>query len=140
MKLEDLQREVRDLMTRFRLDVEGALDMRHDISGPTELFLLELFREAYQLPGLRNLNEDQPNFPGIDLGDRQSGTAFQISASRDLDKVQECLRTVVRARLHETYPRVKVFVTTTKQRSYKQDTLDDATEGEAVVRWQERRD
>ncbi|HVY82725.1 MAG TPA: SMEK domain-containing protein [Steroidobacteraceae bacterium] len=129
VKLEDLQHEVRQLINRFRLDVQGAIDMGHEISGATELFLLELFREVYELPSLRSLNEDRPNFPGIDLGDQASGRAFQISASRDLGKIVESLQTVVREGLHETYPHVQVFVATEKQRSYKQDTIDKATDG-----------
>jgi hypothetical protein len=130
VKLEDLQREVRKLIARFRAEIEAAVDMGHtDISGATEMFLLELFQEAYGLPNLRNLNEERANFPGLDLGDEVTGTAFQITASRGLSKILESLKTVVHEGLHATYPHVKVFVATRKQRTYKQDTIDEATNG-----------
>jgi len=98
-----------------------------DISAASDMFLLELFRELFDLPHLRNVNADKPNFPGIDLGDEVAGRAFQITADPSLAKVLSTLQTSIKHGVHETYPHIQVYVVTEKQGSYKQSSIKAVT-------------
>jgi hypothetical protein len=61
-----------------------------DINKMAESLALKLLNEIYGY-NLDNLNYDQNNYPGIDLGDKTNKIGFQISSRRDTRKFQECL-------------------------------------------------
>jgi len=130
MKLEDLQTEVGRLLARYveQVKAAGALGQT-DINGASDMFLVELFRETFELPNLRSLNAERANFPGLDLGDDIAGRGFQITSDRDLDKMLRTLSVSIRNNLHIKYPHIQVYVTTERQRSYKQQTIDGVTSG-----------
>jgi hypothetical protein len=67
-------------------------------------FSSNLFRELFGLAGLRDVNAEKSNYPGIDLGDDSTGRAFQIAADSSLDKVLSTLETSIRAEVHKRYP------------------------------------
>jgi hypothetical protein len=125
MRLTQLQLEVARLMALYAQEQRHLSAMSMHISGPSETFLLELFRELFDLPTLRNLNADKPNHPGLDLGDDVTGRAFQITAQRKLPKILSTLKDSIKAGLHTKYPYIQVYVTTDKQRSYSQESIDE---------------
>src|SRR5258708_11180275 len=129
MRLEQLLQEIRNLLAQFVAEVEGSVAGGVDISSASETFLMELFREVFELPRLINLNVERSNFPGLDLGDEAEGVGFQITADSSLSKVLETLRMVVKHELYKVYPRVHVYITTRKQRSYGRQSIDRATSG-----------
>ncbi len=54
---------------------------------------------------LRNLNQEQQrNFPGIDLADLEAGIAVQVTSERSSTKVKHCLNLFVENQLHASYP------------------------------------
>jgi hypothetical protein len=54
---------------------------------------------------LINLNQEQQrNFPGIDLADLEAGIAVQVTSERSSTKVKHCLNLFVENRLHDSYP------------------------------------
>jgi hypothetical protein len=124
MRLMDLQLEVADLMALYAHHQRHLSAMSMYISGPSETFCLELFQEMFDLPNLRNLNADKANYPGIDLGDDVARRAFQITADPKLPKVLTTLKKSLKAGVTSKYPRIQVYVTTQKQRSYSQDSID----------------
>jgi hypothetical protein len=130
LKLELIKRDIRDLMSQFVTDIKAqtALGLS-DLNRLSEGFLLELFREVYLLPGLKNLNKDKANFPGLDLGDDATGRAFQITATPSLDKVKLTLQTVVDANLYDRFPSVTIYVITERQSTYSQIGLDEVVQG-----------
>jgi hypothetical protein len=129
MTFEDLLKDVRILLARFRSEAEIAVAGGEDISAASALLFLELFREAFNLPGLRDMNAERRNFPAIDLGDDQEREAFQITADKGLDKVLKCLQKFVDHELHRSYRRIRIFVTTTKQGSYRSPKIEKITAG-----------
>lgn len=122
--------KARDLLSVFVTRVKGAATLGHtDINVISESVLRDLFRIVFSLPGLRNLNHERRNFPGLDLADDATGVAFQVTATPDLAKVKETLETVLRAGLEAKYPRVRIYVITEKQASYSLSAIDAVTQG-----------
>ncbi|MBQ8823242.1 MAG: SMEK domain-containing protein [Lachnospiraceae bacterium] len=67
---------------------------------------------------LVNLNRQKKNYPGIDLGDEHIGLGVQISADKSSGKITETLEKVIRHRVYETFPSIKVLILGRKQKSY----------------------
>lgn len=126
VRLEELKQEIRTLLAQFVAEVEASVADGTDISSASEIFLLELFREVFEMPGLKSLNLEKSNFPGLDLGDDSAGVGFQITADPGLPKVLETLKTVVKYELYKVYPRVHIYITTRKQGSYGKQSIDRA--------------
>ena len=130
MRRQTLLIEARDLLTLFINRVRGSSVLGHtDLNKISEGFVLELFREVFTLPGLRDLNEERDNFPGIDLGDNASGTAFQVTATADIEKVKATLTTILEAGLEVIYPNIRIYILTEKKVSRAQRTIDKLTAG-----------
>lgn len=120
-----LQTEINQLLDYFVLQVKGSTASGYqDINKASESFLRDLFEEVFDLPNLYDLNDEKPNFPGLDLGDDNASIAFQVTSDNSLSKIQKTLRTVIDHKLHERFKVIKVFVLTEKQRSYSQDAID----------------
>lgn len=64
-----------------------------DINVLAEGFLMNLLNIVLRLD-LQNLNEQQINYPGVDLGDLSAKTAFQVTSQRDSKKIIETYETV----------------------------------------------
>jgi hypothetical protein len=130
MRQQELLNEARDLFAQFVTRVKGSTAMGHtDINVISEAFLTELLGVVFALPGLRNLNQEKKNFPGLDLADDAAGVAYQVTATPDLSKIKNSLRTSIVAGLHATYPRIRVYILTEKQASYSQTAIDAVTQG-----------
>ncbi len=67
----------------------------YDINKVAEDLAVKLLNEIYNLQ-LINLNEEKPNYPGIDLGDKINKIAFQVTSRSDPGKIQESLETFVK--------------------------------------------
>jgi hypothetical protein len=105
MRLAELQQEAARLMALYAEHVRHLSAMSlTDISAASDMFLVELFRELFDLPGLRNLNEEKSNFSGLDLGDENAGRAFQVTADRSLSKVLDGLQKSIQAGHHKKIP------------------------------------
>ena len=78
----------------------GMLDLHRSI----QRFFCRFLNEAYGL-NLVELDNSQPNFPAIDLGDKDAQRCFQITSNNSGAKVQATLDTYVEKRLNEQYGR-----------------------------------
>lgn len=67
---------------------------------------------------LKNLNEEQSNAPGLDLGDKKSGDAFQITATKTGQKINKTLKAVTDKQVGD-YPNIRMLIVIRKQTSYK---------------------
>jgi hypothetical protein len=67
----------------------------YDINKVAEDLAMKLLNEIYNLQ-LINLNEEKPNYPGIDLGDKVNKIAFQVTSRNEPKKIQENLETFVK--------------------------------------------
>jgi len=125
VRVEDLHVEIRRLLVQFSQEVKAASAMgQTDISDASDMLLVELLQETFNLPNLRSLNAEKANFPGLDLADDAAGRAFQVTADRKLAKILRTLSKSLKHSLQTKYPKIQVFVTTERQRSYKQSTID----------------
>lgn len=75
----------------------------YDGNKLAESISMKLLNLVYNLK-LVDLNEEQANAAGIDLGDKAAGIAFQISTRDDNAKVIDSLRKVVKYDLAKDYP------------------------------------
>ena len=64
-----------------------------DINVLAEGFLMNLLNIVFGVD-LQNLNEQQINYPGVDLGDLSAKTAFQVTSKKDSKKIIETYETV----------------------------------------------
>ena len=61
-----------------------------------KMYYFHCFREIYGYTGLENLNKSEgPNFPAIDLGDKETGIAYQITSKADSQKIKGTLKKFV---------------------------------------------
>ncbi|MGK7928044.1 MAG: SMEK domain-containing protein [Spirulina sp.] len=118
----NLENRINELIVHFVRLVKGSASMgRTDINKVGEITIAKfLFREICHYENLENMNfsEDDPNYPGIDLGDKIARVSMQVTATRKLEKVQKTLRQFIKHELYKEYNRVIVFILTEKQNSY----------------------
>lgn len=91
----------------------------------SENFIGKILNIIYDL-NLQSLNDNNSNFPGLDLGDEQDqGIAFQITSDRKSDKVNETLRTCIDNKHYLRFKAIKIFILSNKQKIYsiKHNTL-----------------
>lgn len=105
-------------------DVAGQVSTRGrlgltDLNKHAEDFFKTILNHLLSL-SLVNLNLDRSNEPGIDLGDKGSKVAFQITATRKSEKVNDMLAKLTDEQINE-YSKIHVLMIGGKQSSY---TLD----------------
>jgi hypothetical protein len=91
----------------------GLTDHNIHIENFACYLLNEIF--SYQLI---NLNSEQLNNPGIDLGDLNNGIGIQVTATKTSAKINSTLKTIFEHKCYEKYPKIKFFITTYKQEKY----------------------
>ena len=125
MNLERSQKRIRDLMSLFVKQVEGATAMgQTDINKVAETILIPLIAEVYGYKNLKNLNfTEGSNFPSVDLGDETARVAFQITATPGIEKVKHTLTKFVEYKLYEKYDRIIIYIITEKQKTPYSDTV-----------------
>ncbi len=96
-----------------------------DIHRLSEAVICPILKTVLHLPALRNLNTaEHENYPGIDLGDSTLGVGIQVTARADAPKIRRTIRTCIKHRIYDTYPRLLFFVLTAKQASYRLDVKE----------------
>ena len=96
-----------------------------DINHVSENVLIPLLSEIYGHTALKNLNVEIPNFPAIDLGDEETGTAYQITSTANSRKIKDTLQKFVKHKLYEKYDRLVIYILTDKQRTYQGRGFDE---------------
>ena len=67
---------------------------------------------------LKNLNYEEKNFPGIDLGDAKSGLGVQVTSDKSGEKIRHTLSQILKHDVYQVYPKLKVLVMGEKQKRY----------------------
>ena len=81
-----------------------------DINKHLENLLLNLFNITYGY-NLVNLNLSvMANFPSIDLGDKDRKIAIQITSTKTLAKVKDCIEKFYKYSLDSEYDKIIVFI------------------------------
>ena len=127
MNLQESQNRINELMARFVAQVKGATAMsRTDINLVAEDVLVPLLSEIYGHTDLKNLNiSEGPNSPAIDLGDKGTRTAYQITSRRDSQKIKDTLKKFIAHKLYEEYDRLVIYILTEKQSRYQGRGFDE---------------
>lgn len=101
---------IRDHLVKlaFQLQVDNK-SLHFDLNRISEDILLPVFRIAYRLPNLVNLNAEEPNSDAIDLGDKDARTAFQITSRRTNAKILKTLNSIKTGEHFRTYDIFYVF-------------------------------
>lgn len=101
--------------------LKSQIETRNKL-GLTELnlFCEDFFREVLNITyslNLKNLNSERSNNPGIDLGDKRQGIAFQITSTKKSEKINNTLSSITQDQ-RDIYPKIKVLIIGRKQGSY----------------------
>lgn len=88
-----------------------------DINKHCEDFVKEILNRVYGYE-LKNLNSGKNNFPGLDLGDKNVGIAFQITSTKTTEKIDHTLEICIKNKHFEAFPIINIFVLTSKQETY----------------------
>ena len=126
MELVKVQTQIHGLLAQFRYEVEQASACGTlDANKYAETILIPLFREVYGYTELKNLNAENSNFPGIDLGDEQASVAIQVTSTSNSNKVKHTLEKFAKYGHYEKYKQLKIYILTEKQQSYSGQGYDD---------------
>ncbi len=130
MNLKKTQDRINELMSRFVAQIKGATAMnRTDINRISEDVLIRLFSEIYGHTELKNLNVEDTNTPAIDLGDKETRTAYQITSTPSSQKVKRTLEKFVAHKLYEDYDHLVIYILTEKQSRYQGRGFDEIIQG-----------
>lgn len=104
-----------------------------DINKHLENLLLNLFNITYGY-NLVNLNLSvMANFPSIDLGDKDRKIAIQITSTKTLAKVKDCIEKFYKYSLDSEYDKIIVFILGQKQMSYSLKTIEQVKNGRLSI-------
>lgn len=110
---------ISSLLSRFVSEVKALNSInQYGINFVAETVLVPIFKIVFDLPDLINLNTEENNTAGIDLGDQTSKTAFQITSSSDNDKIKHTLRQFIKFEHFTTYKVLFIYILTEKQNNY----------------------
>ena len=114
-----------EMLNNFKTEIQtfSSLGLTN-INKHSENFLKRILNVTYGYE-LENLNKGKSNYPGLDLGDKGEGIAFQITATKKSEKIDETLISCLKHKQYETFKQINVFILTNKQSSY---TLKTVTE------------
>ncbi len=124
-RLEILQK-ISKYLSRFSEQVK-ILNSASDfsINQTAEDILITLLDKAYDLD-LKNINHAAGrNFPSIDLLDAGRRVAVQVTASKDLAKIKDCIQKFYTHKLYEKADTLYIYILTERQESYAEKSLQE---------------
>jgi len=125
MKLEISLKRINELMSRFVAQIKGEASMgRTDLNKAAETILIPLLNEVYGW-SLKNINysEDNDNYPGIDLEDKVTKVAIQVTATNTTEKIKHTVSQFIKYEQYLEYDRLIIFFLKEKSLSYPDKTI-----------------
>ncbi len=104
---------------KYQIQTRNKLKL-YDLTKVSEDFCREVLNIVYNLD-LINLNNERVNEPGIDLGDRRSKIAYQITSTKYSPKIKATLEAITDEQKND-YETFLVFIVGEKATSY---TIDE---------------
>jgi hypothetical protein len=133
MNLEQSQKRINYWMSLFVTEITNATATgKTDLNKEAENILIPIIAEVYGYRNLENLNFTKgSNFPSVDLGDETAKVVFQITATPDLQKVQDTLTKFIEHpdKLYEKYDKLIIYILTKKQDSYSPTVINKIING-----------
>ena len=116
MKQIELIHRINELFSNFVTQVKGLNTLYlYDINIISEYILIPLFKEIFQLPDLKNVNEDSKNYPSIDLADDIKKLAFQVTSTKTSQKINHTIKQFLKYELEDRYNQLYCYILTEKQ-------------------------
>ncbi|MBS1781061.1 MAG: SMEK domain-containing protein [Bacteroidetes bacterium] len=103
--------EIRDYFVSWitKIKIDNALSF-FDINKISEGTVQRLLQLIYGYD-LLDLNDEKKNFPGIDLGNRTLGLAFQVTSRTDAKKITDTLETFIAQGYTKDFPKgIRFFI------------------------------
>ncbi len=100
---------------KAEIDLCGIIGLQN-IHKQSENFIARLLNLVYEYK-LENLGKT-PQFPGLDIGDKNAGVAYQVSSEKGSDKVDETLKKCLKFQHYNTFSDIRIFMLKGKQNSY----------------------
>jgi hypothetical protein len=106
--------DVSDEITKHLAWIQLAIKMKgsigfNDDKIRCEKFFLGLFNKLYNLE-LINVNSISTAYPAIDLGDKKTGTCYQITFENTADKISKTRETYKKHKIFKDYPKLIIFI------------------------------
>ncbi len=96
--------KINDYLARYRLYVEQENRAnRYNINIRAESFFIPILQLFFESPNLKNINIDEKNFPGIDLGDEDLRLAIQVTSEKSSSKIVRTLEKFLNNELYINY-------------------------------------
>ena len=120
--------KVSKLLSRFSEQVKILnTNGEFSINIHAENILTKILNIIYDC-NLKNVNyEVRKTYPSIDLRDKNKRIAIQITATPGIDKIKKTISGYIANKMYEEYDNLYIYIITTKQRQYKQSSIDEAT-------------
>ena len=130
MNRQKSENRINELIARFVVQVKGSTaTSKTDINRISENVLIPLFSKIYGHTDLKKLDVSEGhNYPGIDLGDKETRTAYQVTSRRDVGKIKDTLEKFVAHKLYETYDHLIIYILREK-RKYQGQGFDEIIQG-----------
>lgn len=106
-----------DSLSQLKLSITPRNRLGYtDLNIYCEDFFKEIINIIEEI-NLINLNQEKPNYPGIDLGDENARVAYQITTDKSTSKVKETLNNIS-SKDKELYDDFYIFIIGEKQGQY----------------------
>jgi energy-coupling factor transporter ATP-binding protein EcfA2 len=125
-----LLQRIAQLLARFSEQVKILnSNGEFNINIHAENVLIHILNELFNCD-LENVNyTEKNNYPAIDLRDSKKRLSFQITSTKNINKVKHTLQKFLVNDLYKHYDEVYVFILTEKQSSYSQESIDELLNG-----------
>lgn len=107
------------VLLRMEIEIKAKLGLL-DGNKHIENYMKNLLNPCYEL-NLINLNTEQINYPGVDLGDKNKKIAYQITSTKTSSKINKTLKAFDDNDVGNTFKKLKIFIVGNKQKSYSFD-------------------
>lgn len=123
MNQRDLLNKISDYLSTFQLQVKiSTKNSLYDINVHSETVLIPIFNILY-CGDFINLNFADKNADTIDLLDRNTGIAFQVTSTSKLEKIKHTLQSYMDSKYRAEIKQLYIYILSEKQRSYSDSPL-----------------
>lgn len=124
---EQCLKEILALLTKLsgQVGANNAVGFT-DINKVSEDFACHLLNKVYNL-NLSNLNAEQANYPGIDLGDDTNRISIQVTSDSSAKKVKDCVKKFEDHKHGERFDKLRILVLATKKGRLAKDPAPNKT-------------
>ena len=131
MRTLNEDQRIADLLAVFQSEVSVRQASSYtDVNRASQEVLRKLLSVLFELPRLQNLDfTERPNFPALDLGDKEKRVAFQVTSDSSGTKIKSSFTKFFANDLQKDYDKVMFFFLTGRQNAYTVDLSESIPSG-----------